>query len=171
MPFVHHASPIGRIEIRADCDAIQRVDIERAGLLPGDIVLPGDTAPPAAVPSGALDLLDEARRQLDLYFAGRRTPFDLPLARLGTEFQQQIWHALAEVPFGSATSYGELAERAGRPTGARAVGGAVGSNPIALFVPCHRVLGSGRRVTGYSPGNGVPTKLWLLRHEGIDVVA
>ncbi|BDZ51033.1 methylated-DNA--protein-cysteine methyltransferase [Frondihabitans sucicola] len=155
----HYESPLGRIEIRTRFDSIVRLDIESDGHLPCDDL---DEAP--------TPVHDEARRQLDAYFAGRRRTFDLPLEQLGTPFQDEIWERLRDVPWGTATSYGELAVLADRPTGARAVGGAIRANRIALLVPCHRVLGAGRRITGYSPGRGVETKRWLLEHEGIDFV-
>ncbi|MCU1528485.1 MAG: putative methylated-DNA--protein-cysteine methyltransferase [Frondihabitans sp.] len=155
--LVRHDSPIGRLEIHTQFGAVTRLDIARDGELPFDHLV--ETESP---------LHDEVRRQLDDYFAGRRTRFDLPLEQVGTAFQNEVWQALEEVPWGVATSYGDLAEATGRPTGARAVGGAVRANRIAVLVPCHRVLGASRRVTGFSPGEGIPTKIWLLRHEGID---
>lgn len=157
--IARYDSPVGRIEIQTRFEAIVRLDIEREGRLPSDGLAVSPTP-----------LHDEARRQLDDYFAGRRRGFDLPLDQVGTPFQDEVWARLAEVPWGRATSYGELALLADRPLGARAVGGAIRANRIALLVPCHRVLGAGRRLTGYSPGQGAPTKAWLLEHEGIDFV-
>jgi methylated-DNA-[protein]-cysteine S-methyltransferase len=78
-----------------------------------------------------------------------------------------VWQLLGEVPFGDVLSYGEIGRSTGRPTAGRAVGGAVGANPVPIIVPCHRVLASDGRITGYSGGNGIPTKVWLLDHEGI----
>ncbi|MEV5711907.1 methylated-DNA--[protein]-cysteine S-methyltransferase [Actinoallomurus sp. NPDC052274] len=107
--------------------------------------------------------------QLEEYFAGRRTTFDLPLAPVGTPFQRQVWAALLEIPFGETVSYGELAERIGRPTAARAVGLANGKNPIGIIVPCHRVVGSTGDLTGY--GGGLHRKRHLLafeRHAGTE---
>ncbi|HEY0636632.1 MAG TPA: methylated-DNA--[protein]-cysteine S-methyltransferase [Pseudonocardiaceae bacterium] len=103
------------------------------------------------------------REQLTAYFDGRLTEFDLPLALAGTEFQRRVWTALCDIPFGETTSYGELAERLGRPTASRAVGLANGKNPISIVVPCHRVVGSGGALTGY--GGGLPRKRQLLDHE------
>lgn len=108
--------------------------------------------------------LAEARRQLEEYFAGKRTTFDLPLAPTGTAFQQRVWKALREVPFGKTASYGDIARRIGNPKGVRAVGLANGRNPISIVVPCHRVIGSDGSLTGY--GGGLDRKQWLLRHEG-----
>jgi methylated-DNA-[protein]-cysteine S-methyltransferase len=82
-----------------------------------------------------------------------------------------VWQRLAELDFGEATSYGEIGRATGRPSAGRAVGGAIGANPIPIIVPCHRVLGANGRITGYSGGNGIPTKSWLLDHEGIVLVA
>jgi methylated-DNA-[protein]-cysteine S-methyltransferase len=151
------ASPIGRLEIASDGDAITSLSIERDGSLPFDD-LDEKTSP----------LLDRAARQLGEYFAGTRTSFDLPVAASGTEFQRAIWGSLSELGFGEVASYGELGLASGRATAGRAVGGAVGANPVPIIVPCHRVLASNGRITGYSGGEGIPTKVWLLEHEGIE---
>src|SRR5690554_1060541 len=112
-------------------------------------------------------VLERAAKQLAQYFAGKRRTFDLPLAPVGTEFQRQVWAGLSSIPWGEAWSYGELGATTGRATAGRAVGGAVGSNPLPIVIPCHRVLASDGKITGYSGGNGVPTKVSLLEHEGI----
>jgi methylated-DNA-[protein]-cysteine S-methyltransferase len=104
--------------------------------------------------------LREAADQLEDYFAGRRTVFDVPVAFAGTPFQNRVWAALREIPFGETLSYGELAERVGRPGAARAVGLANGRNPIGIVVPCHRVVGGGGSLTGY--GGGLARKRYLL---------
>ncbi len=91
-------------------------------------------------------------RELDEYFAGRRRAFDLVLAPAGTPFQLAVWEELRRIPFGGTTTYGELARRVGRPTAARAVGAAVGRNPISIIVPCHRVVGSDGALTGFAGG-------------------
>jgi methylated-DNA-[protein]-cysteine S-methyltransferase len=104
-----------------------------------------------------------AKHQLAEYFAGERTAFDLPLAPVGTPFQQRVWAALREIPYGATTSYGELAARIGSPGAARAVGLANGRNPIGIVVPCHRVVGSTGALTGY--GGGIETKRRLLDAE------
>jgi methylated-DNA-[protein]-cysteine S-methyltransferase len=101
--------------------------------------------------------------QLDEYFAGRRTEFDLPITLAGTEFQRRVWAALCEIPYGETISYGELANRLGRPTASRAVGLANGKNPIGIIVPCHRVVGSTGDLTGY--GGGLTRKQFLLDFE------
>jgi methylated-DNA-[protein]-cysteine S-methyltransferase len=107
--------------------------------------------------------LTETARQLTSYFAGKRRTFDVPLAPQGTPFQQQVWRALCNIPYGETTSYGELANRIGNPKAVRAVGLANGSNPIAIIIPCHRVIGSNGSLTGY--GGGLPTKKALLELE------
>lgn len=104
-----------------------------------------------------------ARRQLEEYFAGARRSFDLPLAPVGTPFQQTVWKALREIPLGATWSYGDLARHIGRAGAARAVGAANGRNPLSIVVPCHRVVGTDGTLTGYA--GGVPVKRWLLEHE------
>ena len=113
-------------------------------------------------------VLASAAKELGQYFAGKRTTFDVPVSFAGTQFQHEVWSALANIPFGQTYTYGELGAQAGRPGSGRAVGGCVGRNPIAIIVPCHRVLGSERKITGFSGGNGITTKQWLLEHERID---
>jgi methylated-DNA-[protein]-cysteine S-methyltransferase len=107
--------------------------------------------------------LEEPRRQLEAYFAGELRDFELELAPRGTPFQLQVWSALRTIPYGTTASYGEIARAVGTPTAARAVGGANNRNPIAIVVPCHRVIGAGGALTGY--GGGLPRKRWLLALE------
>ncbi|HEX4245986.1 MAG TPA: methylated-DNA--[protein]-cysteine S-methyltransferase [Acidimicrobiales bacterium] len=102
----------------------------------------------------------EATDQLEAYFGGRRAQFDLPLAVVGTAFQQRVWGALPEIPYGETVSYGQLAQRIGHPAAPRAVGLANGRNPISIIVPCHRVVGSTGQLTGY--GGGLERKQFLL---------
>ncbi|MGV8859398.1 methylated-DNA--[protein]-cysteine S-methyltransferase [Rhodoglobus sp.] len=149
-------SPIGRIELTSDGESLTGLAIENSGVLPH-----------GAEDEHSCAVLDEAARQLTEYFAGKRRSFDLPLSAPGTAFQQSVWHELNQLPFGSAVSYADIGRATGRPTAGRAVGGAVGANPIPIIVPCHRVLASNQRITGYSGGAGIPTKVWLLEHEGI----
>lgn len=106
----------------------------------------------------------QARAQLAAYFAGDLKDFDLELAPKGTPFQQRVWAALREVPYGSVTTYGRLADRIGNPTAARAVGLANGRNPISIVVPCHRVIGASGKLVGY--GGGLDRKRHLLALEG-----
>ena len=105
----------------------------------------------------------EPVRQLGEYFAGERREFDLELDLGGTPFQQRVWNALREIPYGETRSYGELARALGRPTASRAVGAANGRNPISILVPCHRVIAGSGALTGYA--GGLPAKRWLLDHE------
>ncbi len=103
------------------------------------------------------------REQLAEYFAGRRKSFDFALSPRGTPFQQRVWSELRKIPFGQTISYGELARRIGQPAASRAVGRANGQNPIAVIVPCHRVIGANGTLTGF--GGGLERKQWLLEHE------
>ncbi|MBJ7458623.1 MAG: methylated-DNA--[protein]-cysteine S-methyltransferase [Thermoleophilaceae bacterium] len=103
--------------------------------------------------------------QLLQYFAGERESFELPLEPDGTDFQRTVWQALAEIPFGETRSYGEIAAAVGRPNAARAVGMANNRNPIAVIVPCHRVIGAGGALVGYA--GGLERKTWLLDHERV----
>ena len=109
-------------------------------------------------------VLDEAREQLQAYFEGRRQRFTLPVAPEGTPFQQRVWQELQDIPWGTTTTYREIAERLGQPAAVRAVGHANGRNPIAIVIPCHRVVGADGRLTGYA--GGIATKRRLLQHEG-----
>ncbi|HEX2086268.1 MAG TPA: methylated-DNA--[protein]-cysteine S-methyltransferase, partial [Solirubrobacteraceae bacterium] len=115
--------------------------------------------------AGARDAREEpalrrAVAQLDAYFAGALTAFDLPLAPAGTAFQRRVWSALCEIPYGETVSYRELAARVGSPSACRAVGHANGRNPLAIVVPCHRVVGADGSLTGF--GGGLERKAWLL---------
>jgi methylated-DNA-[protein]-cysteine S-methyltransferase len=101
--------------------------------------------------------------QLQAYFAGELTDFDLPLELRGTPFQRRVWSALQQIPYAQTISYGELARRVGNPKASRAVGLANGRNPVAIVVPCHRVIGADGSLTGY--GGGLERKVWLLEHE------
>jgi methylated-DNA-[protein]-cysteine S-methyltransferase len=101
--------------------------------------------------------------QLDQYFAGSRITFDIPLDLQGTRFQLAAWRSLADIPYGTTTSYGRQAAALGIPTAARALGAANGANPVCIVLPCHRVIGADGSLTGF--GGGLPTKQWLLDHE------
>lgn len=109
-------------------------------------------------------LLERAAAQLDEYFARRRLAFDLPLRPAGTEFQRRVWNALLEITFGQTMSYGELATTLGDANASRAVGLANGRNPIAIIIPCHRVIGADGSLTGF--GGGIERKRFLLEMEG-----
>lgn len=150
------SSPLGRIEIGSDGESIVSLVIESGHSLPND-----------HLPDSDLPVLHSAVDQLDEYFGGRRRSFELPLVLRGTAFQLEIWNELQKVGFGETTSYGALGAATGRLRSGRPIGGAVGANPIPLIVGCHRVLAGDRRITGYSAGDGIATKAWLLEHEGI----
>lgn len=111
----------------------------------------------------ATPLLEQARQQLDEYFSGSRTEFDLPLSFAGTPFQVSVWNTLQSIPYGQTVSYGQVAQSIGRPSAVRAVGAANGQNPVSIIVPCHRVIGADGSLTGY--GGGLWRKEWLLGHE------
>ena len=141
-------TPLGTITLVARGHAL-------AGLwLPGSDV---------AIPRGDARVLGAAREQVAAYFAGELTAFDLPLEPEGTNFQRRVWDELLRIPYGETWSYGQLAARIGRPHASRAVGTANGRNPIAIIIPCHRVIGANGTLTGY--GGGLPAKQWLLDHE------
>jgi methylated-DNA-[protein]-cysteine S-methyltransferase len=145
-------SPIGRLWITEFGGNVVRIawTDDQAGDLDAQ---PGETP-----------LLARAAEQLDHYFAGTRRDFDLPLAPPGTPFQRRVWTEMARIPFGATASYGTLARKTGSV--ARAVGGACGANPIPIVIPCHRVVGEGGALVGFSGGAGVETKRALLELEG-----
>ena len=130
------------------------------------ILWDGEEVPGGVTDNGGIAVLAEAAAQLEAYFNGERTAFDLPLDLVGTPFQLEAWRALAEVPFGTTVTYGEQARRLGRPNAFRAVGAANGANPVPIVLPCHRVVGSDGSLTGF--GGGLATKRWLLDHEARD---
>ncbi len=109
-------------------------------------------------------ITEQTEQQLKEYFAGDRRDFDLPLDLRGTDFQKMVWESLATIPFGETVSYAEQAARLGRPTAVRAVASANGSNPVSIILPCHRVVGSNGKLTGYA--GGLAAKRFLLEHEG-----
>jgi methylated-DNA-[protein]-cysteine S-methyltransferase len=117
---------------------------------------------------GKASVLDDAEKQLKRYFAGKSRVLDFDVSVEGTEFQRAVWGEIAKIGFGETKTYGEIAEAIGRPKAVRAVGGAVGANPVPLVIGCHRVLGSSGKITGYSGGDGLPTKRWLLKLEGLE---
>jgi methylated-DNA-[protein]-cysteine S-methyltransferase len=142
-------SPVGTLWLCAEGDELV------------ELLLPDRPAPSG--PRQRTDVLVRTAAQLAEYFAGERRDFDLPLAPRGTVFQRDVWSALARIPYGVTCSYGDLAREVGRPSASRAVGAANGRNPIAIILPCHRVIGASGALTGY--GGGLPLKRWLLDHE------
>ena len=111
-------------------------------------------------------VITQTIQQIEEYVAGTRRNFDLPLDPVGTEFQQSVWEALMKIPFGETQSYGELAAELGKPNASRAVGSATGRNPISIVVPCHRLVASSGKLTGFA--GGIEAKQWLLDHEAAD---
>lgn len=137
-------SPIGGLRLRADGDKLVAIDFDAEAR--GERV--------------ESFVLDAAEQQLEEYFAGKRTEFDLPLAAHGTEFQHRVWDELVKVPFGETASYGEISQRLGLDRrGPRAVGAANGRNPIPIVVPCHRIIGADGSMTGYAGGLNRKIKL------------
>ena len=144
-------TPLGRMRLARTVRGLAGLWFEGQRHPPGDLPAPNDGDDP---------LLREAALQLQRFFAGTLTHFDLPLDLFGTAFQRAVWQALLRIPAGRTCSYVELARDIGTPTAVRAVGGAVGRNPVSVVVPCHRVLGAGGALTGYA--GGVERKQALL---------
>ncbi len=115
----------------------------------------------------SMAVADQAASELGQYFAGQRKSFDVAVVLLGTDFQESVWREIKRVRFGETKTYAELAGAIGNPKAARAVGGAVGANPVPIIVPCHRIMGAAGKLTGYSGGAGIPTKIQLLKLEGL----
>jgi methylated-DNA-[protein]-cysteine S-methyltransferase len=147
-------SPIGPLTLIAQDGRLAGVHMEITRYRP-DAGVVG-----AAVASGSDPVFAAAAEQLDAYFRGELTSFDLPLSLDGTRFQRSVWAALQSIPYGQTISYGELARRIGQPSASRAVGLANGRNPVAIVVPCHRVIGADGSLTGY--GGGMDRKRFLL---------
>lgn len=147
-------SPLGPVRLAAEDGALCVLRFGAAGQAP----FPASEPDPATA-----TVLAQARGQLEAYFAGERTAFDLPLAPRGTDFDRRVWAAVSAIGHGETASYGELAARIGAPTAARAVGHANGRNPIAVIIPCHRVVGASGALTGYA--YGVERKAALLELE------
>jgi methylated-DNA-[protein]-cysteine S-methyltransferase len=152
----HYAGPMGDMVVAATDQGLAGVWFEGQKHMPDHSAWPEQPAHP---------ILRAAVAQLDDYFAGRRSTFDLPLdLQGGTPFQQSVWQALIRIPSGGTTSYGSLSERIGHARAVRAVGAAVGRNPLSVVVPCHRVVGRDGALTGYA--GGLQRKTALLRLEG-----
>jgi methylated-DNA-[protein]-cysteine S-methyltransferase len=153
MRYAVMESPIGQLLLAGDEEGLREVRFLDA---------PGAERPDPGWQEDAAALA-EPIRQLREYFAGKRLAFDLPLAPEGTAFQQRVWEQLAAIPPGRTATYGEVASALGRPGGARAVGLACGRNPLPIVIPCHRVIGSDGKLTGF--GGGLRAKERLLAHE------
>jgi methylated-DNA-[protein]-cysteine S-methyltransferase len=158
------SSPIGPLLLTSDGTALTGLHMSPLPPRPATGAVAQDWDLPDAAGTWVADAdaapLPETAAQLAAYFAGRLTVFDLPLAPHGTEFQRRVWTALLAIPYGTTISYGDLARWVGNPQGSRAVGLANGRNPIAVIVPCHRVIGTDGKLTGY--GGGLPRKAALL---------
>jgi methylated-DNA-[protein]-cysteine S-methyltransferase len=154
MNYCHLDSPVGTLLIACDEKAIRRIEFPHGGK---------PAQPEAAWQQSSCELLQEATKQLNEYFNERRTVFTLPLGPEGTEFQRAVWRRLQDIPYGQTITYGDLAKCVGNPKASRAVGAANGSNPIPIMIPCHRVIGSDGKLTGF--GGGLPTKKALLSLE------
>lgn len=122
----------------------------------------------AAPALGDSPVVTRALSQLNEYFNGNRRVLDFPVKTHGTAFQEAVWAQIAKIGFGEIRTYADIAAAIGKPLAARAVGGAVGSNPVPLVIGCHRVMGASGKITGFSGGDGIPTKRWLLAHESIE---
>ena len=123
---------------------------------------------PALQDSGRSAVLLEAKKQIQSYLAGKSKVLDFPVEYHGTEFQQAVWKQIDKIKFGRTLTYGEIAAKIGNPSAVRAVGGAVGANPVPIRIGCHRVLGTSGTITGFSGGDGIPTKRKLLALEDIE---
>lgn len=154
--FKRMASPVGLLTLAAKGDKLTAIlwECEIDGRVPL-----GEMEEDPACP-----ILLKTEQQLNEYFAGKRTRFDLDLDFTGTEFQKEVWAALLEIPFGETRSYSDIACRIGRPKAVRAVGAANGRNPISIVAPCHRVIGASGKLTGFA--GGLENKALLLKLEG-----
>lgn len=154
MDLSFYPSPVGRLALIGEGDILTGVALPG---YPVPLIAPRETP-----------VLRETRRQLEAYFAGKLREFDLPLHLEGSPFRMKVWKELQRIPYGQAISYGELARRIGQPTAARAVGSANHNNPIAIIVPCHRVIAADGTIGGY--GGGLDCKQQLLALEGIKYI-
>ncbi len=163
-----YQSPLGTMILAASAKGLAGLWFEGQRHLPAELSAPGPVASrrPAVWPTDAgHPVLEQAIAQLNDYFAGRRSHFDVPLdLSHGTAFQQSVWQALLAIAQGDTASYGEISARIGKPAAVRAVGAAVGRNPVSVIVPCHRVLGANGSLTGYA--GGLAKKNALLKLEG-----
>lgn len=146
-------TPIGELELVEDGTGICELNF-------------GHSGKQEEIPEAETELLKAAKRQLTEYFSGKRTQFDLPLSYSGTPFQIRDWEALRTIPYGETRSYGEIARQIGCPNGSRAVGMANRANPIAIIIPCHRVIGANGKLVGYAGKNkALDIKAYLLKLE------
>ena len=157
--YSYYTSPVGKLLMLAHNDKLTNLDFEQEQIAPN----------PKWVLNDNLPLFIQVKSALTRYFQGEKETFkDIPLAPQGSEFQQRVWQALTDIDYGNTSSYGALAAQINNPKAVRAVGGAVGSNPISIIIPCHRILSKDRRLTGF--GGGLPAKRFLLQLERIEYV-
>ncbi len=152
----HYASPLGELLLAADETGL-------TGLWFRDQKYAGSTLEPDAKQQ-EIPIFVQTKRWLDVYFSGQEPDFDIPLHLMGTEFQIRVWEILKTIPYGQTVTYGQIAAQLAPGMSAQAVGGAVGRNPVSVIVPCHRVLGSGGRLTGYAAGLDKKTALLKMEH-------
>lgn len=149
--YTYYESPIGLLKIAGTDTYISELEFVKEG----EPILHGEP--------GISDVMHNCTEQLIEYFNGMRTSFDVPIVQSGTEFQNRVWNELLEIKYGRTISYMDLAKRLGDPKCIRAAAASNGKNKIAIIVPCHRVIGTDRSLTGYA--GGLPRKKWLLGHE------
>lgn len=151
MQVLYHQSPMGLLKIDLDKDAIHGCVFVEETPIPGDKL------------NHNIEIIGEIEEQFKDYFAGKRLDFNLPFSLNGTPFQKDVWQAISSIPYGQTVDYGTLADRVGRPKAVRAVGAACARNPLAIIIPCHRVIHRSGYVDGYTWGND--RKHWLLKFE------
>lgn len=157
--YTYYPSPVGKLLILSDGEQITHIDFEKEQFEPNSKWIEENNLP----------LFQKVRSAFDRYFKGEAESFsDIPLKTEGTPFQQAIWQALRKIGYGEISSYGELAKMIDNPKAVRAVGGAVGSNPISIIIPCHRILGKDKTLTGF--GGGLAAKRFLLQLENIPYI-
>ncbi len=152
--YTHVETPVGRLLLAGDGDVLHYLSFPSGKMAFG----------PQQTWTENKGAFRNARQQLEAYFAGELTRFDIPIHLAGTEFQNRTWRTLATIPFGQTRTYGWLAKAVGSPGASRAVGAANGVNPIPIILPCHRIIGANGALTGF--GGGLPTKQFLLQLEG-----
>ncbi len=148
---------VGDLLIAGDNDGLKRVCLLKGK---NDFIIPSDWIRDEV-------LFSDVKEQLGQYFKGNLKEFDIILTPEGTSFQKLVWDALTKIPFGTTVAYADIAKMIGRPKAVRAVGGAIGANPILIIIPCHRVIGSSGKLTGFS--SGLENKVLLLGHEGMKI--
>ncbi|MCR4416355.1 MAG: methylated-DNA--[protein]-cysteine S-methyltransferase [Ignavibacteria bacterium] len=149
--IAYYKSPIGILKISADEKGITGIDFVKKE--------------DKSIQDSSSKIIQDCIKQLDEYFQGRRKSFDLKLNPAGTEFQRRVWKELLKIPYGKTLSYGDISKRIKNKSAVRAVGQAIGKNPISIVIPCHRVIGSDGSLTGYA--SGLWRKKWLLKLEGV----